>query len=280
MARWLPLILILGLVAFFRAAPGSADPAAGNAPRIVSLMPSLTEDLFAIGAGSQVVGVSQFTDFPPAATHLPQVATFSSIDAERIARLHPTVVVGIPAQAALVSDLHRLGLNVVLMPDDSFDDIFRDLAILGHLSGRSHQAAVLSEHLRAKTSALVKRVPSGSRPSVFVVLGVTPIFTIGDRSYIAHLISLAGGRNATTALHDAYARYSAEALVAIQPDALVSDGTTGLPSALHQTPWNELRAVRQGRVYVLSDPALLERPGPRYNDGLAWLIAHLHPHAT
>jgi ABC-type Fe3+-hydroxamate transport system substrate-binding protein len=276
----LPLALALGLAAFFGALPSAANQASGQTPRIISLIPSLTEDLFAIGAGAQVVGVSQATDFPPAATRLPVVATFSSVDAEKIARLHPTVIVGIPAQATLVGDLRRLGLHVVLVADDSFDDIFADLAVLGQLSGRSNEAAALSGRLRAKTAALVKRVPNGPRPSTFVVLGVAPIFTVGDRSYIAHLIALAGGRNGATGVRDAYARYSAEALVAAQPDALVSDRTTGLADALQQTPWNELTAVRRHHVYVLDDAALLERPGPRYNDGLAWLIAHLHPHGT
>ena len=256
-----------------------ARPAiAAERPRVVSLIPSLTEDLFAIGAGPDVVGVSQFTDYPPAALKLPQVSTFSSVDAEKIARLHPTVVVGIPAQAALVGDLRRLGLNVALLSDDSFEDIFSDLAALGRLTGRSHEAAALSARLRARTEELVRRVPAGPRPRVFVVLGVAPIYTVGDRSYIAHLIGLAGGRNGATGVHDAYARYSAEALVAAQPDVIVTDRTTGLPAALHQSPWSALRAVQKQRVYVLADPDPLERPGPRYNEGLAWLITQLHPH--
>jgi iron complex transport system substrate-binding protein len=260
-------------------APGSAQTKATQPVRVVSLIPSLTEDLFAIGAGPDVVGVSQFTDYPPAATRLPQVSTFSSVDAEKVVQLHPAVVVGIPAQAALVGDLRRLGLKVVLMSDDSFDDIFTDLGTLGRLTGRSHEAAALSARLRARTAELVRRVPAEPRPTVFVVLGVAPIYTVGDRSYIAHLIGLAGGRNAATGVHDAYARYSAEALVAAQPDALVTDRTTNLSAAFGAAPWNALRAVRTHRVYVLNDAALLERPGPRYNDGLAWLIAQLHPHA-
>jgi len=257
-------------------APGFGQGKATQPVRVVSLIPSLTEDLFAIGAGPSVVGVSQFTDYPPAAARLPLVSTFSSVGAEKIVRLHPTVVVGIPAQTALVGDLRRLGLRVVLVSDDSFDDIFSDLAMLGRLTGRSHEAAALSARLRARTAELVRRVPAGPRPTVFVVLGVAPVYTVGDRSYIAHLIGLAGGRNAAAGVHDAYARYSAEALVAAQPDALVTDRTTNLAAALNTAPWSALRAVKTHRVYVLSDAALLERPGPRYNDGLAWLIVQLH----
>jgi ABC-type Fe3+-hydroxamate transport system substrate-binding protein len=258
---------------------GRGTPAhAAAAPRIVSLMPSLTEDLFAIGAGAQVVGTSQFTDYPPAATRLPAVGSFAAVDAERIRALHPDVVVGIPAQAARLTDVRRLGVRVVLLRDDGYEDIFTDIATLGRLSGHVPAATHLIAHLQAETAALTRRVRGARRPSVFVVLGVAPIFTVGDTSYIARLIALAGGRNATGPLRDAYPRYSAEALVALHPDVLVGDSASGLRGVLDRSPWNALGAVHSGRVYILRDAALLERPGPRYNRGLAWLIAKLHPH--
>ena len=258
-----------------------AAPTAAPQPRIVSLIPSLTEDLFAIGAGAQVAAVSAYTDFPPAAAKLPVIGSFTSIDTEKILALHPDVVVGISAQAPLVADLRRAGMKPALLDDDSYDDIFRDLATLGRLSGHEREATLLIAHLQARTSELVRTVPATRpRPSVFVVLGVAPLYTVGDRSYIAHLISLAGGRNAAGDLRDAYPRYGGEALVALQPDIIVADRESGLRDVLDRAPWNALRAVRAKRVYVLDDADLLERPGPRYVEGLAWLIARLHPHGT
>jgi iron complex transport system substrate-binding protein len=242
---------------------------------IVSLMPSLTEDLFAIGAGPQVVATSQFTDYPAAAAKLPQVSSFSSLDAERIVELHPSVVVGIPAQATLVADLRRAGERVELLRDDSFDDLFATLSRLGELAGREPAAAALAKRMRAETARLVGTVPPGGRPRTFVVLGVAPIYTVGDGSYIAHLLALAGGANAS-GVREPYARYSAEALLAMQPDVIVGDRQSGLAGVLDRPPWNALRAVREGRVAILPDPAILERPGPRYNDGLAWLIGILN----
>ena len=112
-------------------------------------------------------------------------------------------------------------------------------------------------------------------PRVFVVLGIAPIYTVGERSFVGKLITLAGGVNAAQ-IPDAYGAYSAEALVAVQPDVLVADPTVQLQSVLDRPPWNALRAVREHRVAYLPDPAILERPGPRYNDGLAWLIAILN----
>jgi iron complex transport system substrate-binding protein len=255
----------------------AATPAPSGATRIVSLIPSLTEDLFAIGAGPNVLAVSQFTDFPAAAARLPQVASFTSLDVERIVRLHPDLVVGIPAQARLTADVVRAGIRVELIDDDTYADIFSSLARLGALTGRERQAREVARHLHARTAALTAHLPA-DRPSTFVVLQTNPIVTTGDASYIAHLITLAGGRNAAGDVREAYPRYSAEALLERQPDALVADRSSGLGNVLDSPPWNALRAVRAGRVYVLDDADILERPGPRYNDGLAWLIARLHAH--
>ncbi|MGP6188959.1 MAG: ABC transporter substrate-binding protein [Vulcanimicrobiaceae bacterium] len=276
----LPLRLFsLTVLCFALAAAPAAPLGAQPQLRIVSLIPSLTEDLFAIGAGPQVVAVSQFSDYPPAAAALPAVASMSSVDAERVFRLHPSVVVAIKAQDPLLADLRRLGVPIVLLDDDTYDDIFRTLKTLGRLSGRSQQARALAASLRARTAALERTVPRGPAPRVFVVLGVDPIFTPGGRSYISRLIELAGGRNAAD-LQAAYGRYSAEALLAAQPDVIVADRQSGLTSVLDRPPWNALRAVRAGRVAVIPDADLLERPGPRYNLGLAWLVATIHSHAA
>jgi iron complex transport system substrate-binding protein len=266
--------------ALLLALAASGPPVLGAAtPRIVSLIPSLTEDRFAIGAGSQVVGVSAFTDYPPVASALPAVATATSLDLERIVRLHPDVVVGISAQRSFARDLRRAGLSPVLLSDDSFDDIFADLLALGRMSGHPSQSQRLVERLQRRTRELVRRLPREPAPRTFVVLGVAPIYTVGDASYIARLIALAGGRNAAADLPLAYGRYSAEALVALAPDAIVADRQSGLQGVLDRAPWTALRAVREKRVYFLDDADILERPGPRYNEGLAWLIARLHPRA-
>ncbi len=244
------------------------------AQRIVSLMPSLTEDLFAIGAGDRVVGVSAFSDYPPQARHLPIVASFASIDAERIVALHPDVVVAIGAQQNLARDITRAGIPLALFRDDSLDDIYADVRGVGALTGRTTQAQALVARLRERTRRLTAtRAHHARPPSVFVVLGTAPIFTVGRGSYIAALLALAGARNAADDVRAPYARYSAEALVARQPDALIVDPDVRLADVEHEAPWSALRAVREHHVYTIPDAALLERPGPRYNDGLAWLIA-------
>jgi ABC-type Fe3+-hydroxamate transport system substrate-binding protein len=232
---------------------------------VVALVPSFADDLFAIGAGSQVVAVSAFTDVPQAKS-LPRIADYSSVDAEAIVGLRPTVVVGIPAQARLVEPLRRAHIPVALLADDTYDQIFADLRQIGTLTGREREAAATIARLQRETAALHARTKRFvRRPSVFVVLGSGPIWTAGSNSYINTLIQLAGGTNA--------------ALLRDQPDILLADPATRLASSLDREPWRSLRAVQLHRLYEL-DPDVIVRPGPNYNEGLQWLVERLTPLAT
>lgn len=249
-------------------------------PRIVALMPSLVEDFFAIGAGAHVVGVSVYSDVP-GAKGLPVVADFSSVDAEKIVALRPDVVVGIPAQARLVAPLAHAGVKVVLLPDDSYPAIFTNIATAGDLSNHTREAGALTAKLVNETNAIRAHTRSFKRtPSVFVVLGTGPIWTAGRKSYIASLISLAGGRNAAGDLDAAYGQYSSEALLRDQPDAIVTDPSVHFEAVLQSEPWRSLNAVRSKHVFTVDPASMLERPGPNYNEGLRWLVERLTPLAT
>lgn len=244
--------------------------------RVVTLVPSFADDAYAIGAGSQLVGVSAYTDTPQAKS-LPRVADASSVDAEAIVALRPSVAIGIPAQRRLTEPLRRAGVNVVLLADDSYASIFANIASIGALTGRRAAAAATIARLRDETASLQARTKTfRHRPSVFVVLGSGPIWTAGAQSYIDTLISLAGGTNAASDLPQAYGQYSAEALLRRQPDLLVADAAINLPSVLDREPWRSLRAVRRHRVYFVN-PDLIERPGPSYNDGIRWLADRIEP---
>ncbi|MBV9718549.1 MAG: ABC transporter substrate-binding protein [Candidatus Eremiobacteraeota bacterium] len=242
----------------------------------MTLVPSFADDAYAIGAGAQLVGVSAFTDAPQAKA-LPRVADASSIDAEAIIALRPSLVVGIPAQSRLIEPVRRAGVRVVLLPDDSYASIFANLRALGSMTGHVRGADAIIVRLRRETHAIAARTSRyARRPSVFVVLGVAPIWTAGRESYISTLIALAGGANAAGDVHAAYSEYSAEALLRRQPDMLVADAAIGLDRAIGGEPWRSLRAVRLHRVYDV-DPALIERPGPSYNAGLRWLADRVRP---
>lgn len=239
-------------------------------------MPSFVEDIVAIGASQQIVGVPTATGDIPTVRRVARVADFASVDAERIVALRPDVVVAIPAQMRFLVPLQGAGIDVEQLPDDAYADIFFDLRRLGAITGHERAAAAEIVGLERTTARLRAQARHFAyRPSVFVVLGTQPIWTVGNDSYIATLIAIAGGRNAASDLGSAYGEYSAEALLRAQPDAIVTDPSTQIRAVLGHEPWRSLRAVRLHRVFVITDASLIERPGPRYVEGLAWLVDHL-----
>lgn len=274
-ARFACGVAIVALAACSHGADARRDTAAAN--RIVSLIPSLTEDLCALGLARRIVGVSQFSEDIACVRGVPAVSGFSSIDTERVIALHPDLIVGIPSQRRMAEPLERAGLHVELLKDDAYGDIFTSLSALGRLTQTESRAARVGAQLKAETARLQRSAHFAHSPRVFVALGGVPIWTVGPSSYIATLLRLAGARNAVTQLPGAYAEYSAEALLALQPDAILTDDATGVTQVLGREPWRSLTAVKRGRVFVLRDAAILERPGPRYNEGLKWLIERLRP---
>ena len=141
-ATMLTRVLALAALAVLSLAPAGASTAAAPAQRVVSLVPSLTEDLFALGAGARVVGVSSFADYPPAARHLPVVGTFASVDAERIVALRADLVLGIASQARMTADVRRAGVPVHLLRDDTLDDVYANLRAVGELTSAPARARV------------------------------------------------------------------------------------------------------------------------------------------
>jgi iron complex transport system substrate-binding protein len=247
--------------------------------RIVTLMPSFAEDLIAIGAQRQLVGVSAFTDMPEA-KNLPKVADFVSVDAEKIVALHADLVVATPSQSRLVEPLRRAGVTVLTLTDDGYDDIFSVIRSLGDATGRRPQADALVAQLQRETASLHATTRTFVRhPHVFVALGSSPIWTAGTRSYVGTLIGLAGGINAAD-IASPWGEYSPEALLRAQPDLIVTGTDAHLYTVLNREPWRSLHAVQAHHVYVLQDVALLYRPGPNYNEGLRWLIERLKPLST
>ncbi|MBV9233237.1 MAG: ABC transporter substrate-binding protein [Candidatus Eremiobacteraeota bacterium] len=274
----MPLVVAVALLygCAHGARNGSPATARGTRARIVTLVPSFADDVVAIGATARLVGVSAFTD-APGTQALPRVADATGVDTEAIMLLRPALVLGIPAQARFLQALSRAGIRVVLLPDDTYDQIFGDLRRIGALVGRERQADATIERLQRRGEAVRARA-AGFRyhPSVFVVLGVAPIWTAGAQSYISTLIAVAGGRNAAADLHAAYGQYSAEALLRAQPDILIEDPATDLAAVEAREPWRTLRAVQRHDVYAL-DPDSIERPGPNYPKGLEWLFARIAP---
>jgi iron complex transport system substrate-binding protein len=237
--------------------------------RIVSLAPALTEDLFAIGAGPNVVGVDAFSNRPAAARALPRVGGLRDVNAEAVVALRPDVVVGIPYEAVHLADVARGGVRTEAFPLDDLRDDLRAIERLGVLTGREAAAQRVVRTIRARLAALARDAAHTRRLTAFVSLG--GMGSAGGGSYVDELLGLANLHNITGGVKRPWVMFSPEDLLHAQPDVII---VPDRGPSLDGEPWSQLAAVKAGRIVRLPEDDLL-RPGPRVADVLAELIAGL-----
>ncbi len=259
---------------------------AGPAQRIVSLAPSNTEILYAIGAGDQVVGRDEFSDYPAEAKDLPSVGgSMGEYDFEAIAALEPDLVlataINTPKQ---VKALEELGITVYMLPNpDDLDGLYANLTTVGQLTGHEAETQVLVDSLKARVQVVLEKVAISSYlPVVFYELdGTDPAkpWTAGPDTFMSKWISLAGGRNVGDEMDSSWAQISQEALIVANPEIiLLGDAAYGMtPEQVAARPgWDAIAAVESGKILVFDDN-LISRPGPRLVDALETLARLLHP---
>jgi iron complex transport system substrate-binding protein len=246
--------------------------------RIVTLAPSLTEIVYAIGCGSKLVADTTYDDYPAAARALPHIADLANVDLERLSALHPTRVIALHDQereaAPIVSRLH---IDVTYLANRNIDDIFTDITRVGAICGTPAAAARLSDSMHARIAAVAKKAAHyRDRPSVFFLLDL-PGFTAGSLSYLDDLIRIAGGVNAAGKIRQAYPNVSSESVLAMDPEVLIIGQAVQFgPHVLEQEPWRSIRAVKSGRVIRPPSDDIIERNGPRIVEGLEWLVTAIH----
>jgi iron complex transport system substrate-binding protein len=255
---------------------------AGGARRIVSLNPSTTEGLFAIGAGDRVVGRSRFCDFPPEARALPVVGDVEP-DLEAILELRPDLVVGLGGLISmqLEGKLNTRGISAWFPDSRSLAAIDELLLGLGERAGHAEDAQRLTSALDARERAIEQAVAGEPHPSVLMVVSLAPVIAAGRESFAGELIRKAGGED-VIAEGGAWPTVGFERIAGLDPDVIVDATEVGAPATriTPQSPgWSGLRAVRQGHVVPIPDERVL-RAGPRIADGLAVLARLLHPAAT
>jgi len=259
-----------------------------NAPaaRIISLAPSNTEILFAIGAGEQVVGRDDFSDYPADAKNLPDIGGSNGVyNYEKIASLKPDLVIAselnTPDQVKSLEDL-KINVYYLSNPPD-LEGMFTNLVIVGELSGHKAQAETLVDSLRQRVKAVQDKVAGiTTRPTIFYELDATDPakpFTAGPTTFIDQLIQLAGGVNIAGSLSSPWPQISLEEILVENPDMiLLGDAAYGnSPDQVKQRAgWSDLKAVKDGNIQVFDDN-LVSRPGPRLVDGLEILAKLIHP---
>lgn len=266
---------------------GRSVALAAAARRVVSLAPSNTEILFAVGAGDAVVGVTTFCNYPAEAARRAKVGGFAAgtISLETLVALRPDLVLaGDQDQRAVVDSLEALRVPVISVKARDFDGLYQSIELIGRVTGKAAEASELVAGLRRRVTAVEDRVAArGPAPRWRVYWEVfdAPVMTAGRRSIIGQLIEKAGGVNVFSDLAEEYATVSMEAVVARNPQVILApDMNKGDPltaEKLRRRPgWERIEAVRQGRVAVVSAD-LTSRPGPRLVAGLEQVAAVLYP---
>lgn len=252
--------------------------------RIISLTPATTELLFALGEGDRVVGRTDFDDYPPEATQLPAVATFTGVLIEQVVDLEPDLVIAGGNNFTAAGDVERmrdLDIPVLVIYAPDVDGVLADIRLVGQAVGAAAAAESVVAQIQQRIDEVEAAVVDLDRPRVFYEIGNEPeIYGPAPDSFVADMVSRAGGDPITTT-DPAVFSISLERLVDLDPEVIVlGDAAYGVcPESVAGRPgWGAITAVSQGAVRPVDD-IIVTRPGPRLGEGLAALALAIHPDA-
>jgi cobalamin transport system substrate-binding protein len=250
--------------------------------RVVALAPSVTEIVYDLGQEWRLVGVTQFSDYPPAAGKLPKVGSYVHLDVERIMALRPDVCIGIKDGNPLVAveQLEALNIPIFAVDPHNIDSVIQSVAVIGRLLSAQDRADRVVSDMRARIRRIRTRTAAiHHKPSVFFQIGVSPIVSVGSDTFTSELITLAGGINAAAGPAP-YPRFSVEQVIALAPDVIVISSMERA-AVFEQVKadwekWPAIPAVRRGAVFI-APTNLFDRPTPRLVEALEFLAGLIHP---
>ncbi|HSQ24302.1 MAG TPA: cobalamin-binding protein [Pyrinomonadaceae bacterium] len=248
--------------------------------RIVSLAPNLTEIVYAVGAGDQLVGDTEYCDYPAAAKNVAKVGDTTHPSVERIIALKPQVVLVSTASQleSFTRQLDQQNIAVYVTNPQSLEDVFRSIQTLGDLFGHHDWTTTMVAELRTRAFAVEVATKAVKPLKAFYQVSDEPLYTIGRDAYLTDLIRRAGGVSVTADVPGAFPRYSDEAALAARPDAIIlpTGGSMGTANSKVATALKNSPAVLNNRIYKINEDHL-QRPGPRLVDGLEEMARALHP---
>ncbi|MDI6688391.1 MAG: cobalamin-binding protein [Desulfobacterales bacterium] len=253
-----------------------------NPQRIVSLAPSITEIIYALGQEHRLAGVSRFSDFPPEAAKLPKVGSFVRLDLERIVALKPDLCIAVKDgnPRAVVERLESLQVPVYVVNPRNLDSMMEAVIEIGALLNAGKKAKSLVQDMRYRIQRVAFLVAKlSSRPRVFYQVGISPIVSAGSDTFIHELILLAGGENLAQGPAK-YPRFSREQVLALSPEVFIitsmARGEVFEGVKKEWSRWTSIPAVRDQRIFLV-DSNLFDRQTPRLLDGLELLVRLIHP---
>jgi len=253
--------------------------------RIVSLAPSNTEILFALGLDDKVVGVTEYCNYPQAAKTKPKVGGFSTVDIEKVVSLEPDLVLATQIHGkTVIPALEKLGLTVVALTPSSLHEVLDSITLVGKITGQSREASKLTNNLRMRIEAVAdktRNLTPNQKPRVFYITWHDPLMTAGIETLTDDIISKAGGQNIASDI-SGNKTISLETAIYRDPQVIVASVGMGAGEDL---PWQYVRteprlkntqALLNDRVYKI-DGDLIHRPGPRIVEALEQMAKFIHP---
>jgi len=248
--------------------------------RVVSIGPSITEFLFALGAGPRVVGVDDFSDEPAAAAQLEKVGGIK-VNFEKVVSLKPDLVLIVKFSDGTIEKLASAGLLVLVVDPQSAGDVARTAILLGRAVGSDGET--MARDIQKKVDDVRSKTASATtKPRVYHEIDAsdpTKIFTVGPGSYIHDLIEIAGGVNIAAKATSAYPQLSAEEILRSDPEIIVlaaADYSAKPDQVAARAGWSALSAVKNKRIVTIA-PNLINRPGPRVGEAAEAYAKLVHP---
>jgi iron complex transport system substrate-binding protein len=281
MAVCLPAVPVLGTVVTDEIGRKVVVP--DSPERIVSLAPSITETLFALGLDRRIVGVTNYCNYPEKAKGIPRIGGFVNLSLEKIAALRPDLIIATADgnRKETVRHLQKLGLTVYVVNPSNIDEIFTSIQGIGRITGRGEASEALVAKLKQRVNAVVRRTARLPKPRVFFQVGSDPVVTVGRNTFLDELIALAGGINVGHGESIKYPRYSLEGVIASAPDIIVIAPMDKRSGDFHKIKkgwqrWQGVPAVAHGRIFRI-DPDMVNRASPRIVDALEEMSRMFHP---
>jgi len=248
--------------------------------RIVSIAPSNTEFLFALGLDEKIVGVTDICNYPVVAAEKERVGGFAEPSVEKIIELKPELVVAASLHQAVVEQLDQLNIPVIVLNAQNIQQILDNIEMLGKATGATEAAEALMEQITEDIKLVddkVKTLIENDKPLVYFEVWHDPIMTAGPNTFINELITRAGGINIAADAPTDYPVYSLEDLIARQPEVMIyTHGVEAVEQIKSRPNWESVLALKYGRVYLVEEDLVL-RPGPRIAKGLMEISMKLHP---
>lgn len=252
--------------------------------RYISLAPSTTEILFALGLDEDIVGVSTYCNYPPETQNKEKIGDFSHPNIEKIIFLKPDYIfcTGLE-QAPVIEELRRLKLNVYVADPAGIDGLLKTIQDIGNLTRKEKEAQALVNRMKADIETVksaAQNIPLEKRARVFVEIWHDPLMTAGQGSFVDEMIVLAGGFNVAHEVSRPYCYFSAEKVVSLNPSVIIlayMDKKPALELLESRFGWSSIDAVKNKRVFNDISPDELLRPGPRITAGLKKIQKKLYP---